>query len=190
MKQGSYHRTPVPPLKYSIDAAGRDSKSLGQFSDTRTRTFQLPDRAHAIPGKFVEAVTLAAIVRWATATLIPRIALILCAGAKKQVVGANTGGIVAVMANLKPIRNWAKMYHPRYTMRSLCLAAFSCQAPIVIDSFSFEGTSPKPAVRCFLDIFPKSLLNRDSRLWGLLVTFLRTVFSGTVMGGFKIAITS
>lgn len=89
-----------------------------------------------------------------TPTFSPHVQSIVCISAKKEMIWADTGGVIAFVANQHSVWNRAKVQDPRCPVRSdIPTHIFSSEAAITMRQF---GSNPNPTTRSLLDILPKS----------------------------------
>ncbi len=139
-----------------------------------------PNIAHRFFCQFTHAMTFATIIRCRSSFFLPRIPLVASIGSEEKMIGTNTRGIVAPMTNKQPFRDFPEMQSPRKSMSTnvamLAGTGWHRKHSVAISASALFCARPLPASRCFLDVFPKPNLPRDSSFRNQLIAFLTTIF--------------
>src|SRR4051794_5885231 len=92
-------------------------------------------------------------------SLLYHVGAVLCGGAQEQVLGTDTGGVVAVGAVVEypqAVGDRADQEHPSDAMGAQVGAVPSSFADVSV-TFGMSRAGPKPAVLGFLDLLPEAI---------------------------------
>jgi hypothetical protein len=105
-----------------------------------------------------------ALIAFVGAAFARRVFHIFFACAEKQMIRANTAGVITGVTHIKPIGDWAVMNQPGCTMRENNSIITPTAPKLSIRSASFHAVaSPEPAPIGLLDFGPKAIGERCTR---------------------------
>lgn len=131
----------------------RDAKLFGYVSLVHTACGENPNLANVLLGQFCAWVRFAFDV--VVSALVGAVTIIVCAGANKEMIGANTRGIIAVVTNVIAVRNGATI---QLVGNTVGRSGFAINSHHTVSAKAF-GSHPYPAaiVIAFVHLFPKSV---------------------------------